>query len=78
MIVDSRREPTELDRVMKQWLEQYEIFHRVVATKVDKLSSNQYSRSLKRIENVFGSPIIPYSAATGVGKKQLWQTLERI
>ncbi|MFQ5930147.1 MAG: ribosome biogenesis GTP-binding protein YihA/YsxC [Acidobacteriota bacterium] len=78
MIVDARHEPTQLDLVMKEWLEQYRVPHQVVATKVDKLSSNQLQRSLDRIENIFNRGVIPYSAATGMGKKELWRILERI
>ena len=78
MIVDARHEPTELDRVMKQWLEQFSIPFQVVATKVDKLSSHQLQKSLNRMKNVFNCGVIPYSAATGMGKKELWRILERI
>ena len=78
MIVDTRREPTQLDLLMKHWLEEYEIPHQLIATKVDKLSSRQLPKSLLRIEEVFNCGVIPYSAATGTGRKKLWQTLERI
>ena len=59
MIVDARHEPTKLDRVMKQWLEQFSIPFRVVATKVDKLSSHQLQKSLNRMKNVFNCGVIP-------------------
>ncbi len=78
MIVDVRHKPTALDIVMKTWLERYGVPHQVVATKVDKLSSNQLRKCLPRIENVLNCRLIPYSAATGVGKEQLWRVLERI
>ena len=78
MMVDARREPTDLDRVMQEWLEQFSIPYQVVATKVDKLSSNKLQKSLNQIENVFNCRVLPYSAATGTGKKELWRILERI
>lgn len=78
MIVDARHEPTELDRVMKTWLEQYKVPHQVVATKVDKLSANQLQKCLPRIEKILNCRLVPYSAATGVGKDKLWRVLERI
>ena len=78
MIVDARHEPTELDQVMKQWLDEFSIPHQLVATKVDKLSSNQLEKSLDRIKKVFNCGVIPYSSATGMGKKDLWRILERI
>ena len=78
MIIDARREPTELDLVMKKWLEEFSIPYQVVATKVDKLSSNRLQGSLNRIRDVFNCSVMPYSAATGIGKKELWRMLERI
>ena len=78
MIVDARREPTELDRMMRQWLEEFDVSYQIVATKADKLSSNQLQGSLSRIEKGFSSSVVPYSAATGIGKKDLWRILERI
>jgi GTP-binding protein len=78
MMVDARREPTDLDLVMKEWLEQFSIPYQVVATKVDKLSSNKLRKSLNQIESVFNCSVLPYSAATGMGKKELWRILERI
>ena len=78
MIVDARREPTDLDRVMKQWLEEFDVFYQIVATKADKLSSNQLQGSLSRMKTGFKSSVVPYSSATGLGKKDLWRVLERI
>lgn len=78
MMVDARREPTDLDLVMQEWLEQFSVPYQVVATKVDKLSSNKLQKSLNQIESVFNCSVLPYSAATGMGKKELWRILERI
>lgn len=75
LIVDARHEPTPLDRVMQEWLEAHRIPYRVVATKGDKLSSNQLRRSLRRIEEVLKTDPLPYSAATGMGRKELWQII---
>ena len=78
MIVDARREPTELDLMMKQWLDEFDVPYQIVATKADKLSANQLQGSLSRIEKGFSCRVVPYSAATGIGKKELWRVLERI
>ena len=59
MMVDARREPTDLDRVMQEWLEQFSIPYQVVATKVDKLSSNKLQKSLNQIESVFNCSVLP-------------------
>ncbi|MEE8348347.1 MAG: ribosome biogenesis GTP-binding protein YihA/YsxC [Acidobacteriota bacterium] len=78
MIIDARREPTELDLMMQHWLDEFDVPFQIVATKADKLSANRLQESLKRIERGFGSSVVPYSAATGIGKKELWRVLERI
>ena len=44
------REPTELDLMMKQWLDEFDVPYQIVATKADKLSANQLQGSLSRIE----------------------------
>lgn len=72
-LVDSRHAPTELDLQLNEWLR----FHRknfiVVATKADKLSSNQLQKSVREIERQLPeSKILMYSSVTGKGKDALW------
>ena len=77
LLVDSRHEPSRLDQMMRQWLEEYRIPHAVVATKADKLSSNQIRKSIKRIQEILKvNIVIPYSAVTGRGRKELWRLIE--
>ena len=78
MIIDARREPTAIDLVMKEWLDECGIPHLVVATKADKLSSRQLQKSVIPIQDAFSCRVIPYSAATGMGKQGLWQVFKRI
>jgi len=78
MVVDCRREPSDLDNMMQSQFEHLDIPYQIVATKSDKLSRAQLNRSLEGLEKVFKSNVIPYSAATGMGKKELWHILERI
>ncbi len=78
MIVDVRRKPTAIDLVMKEWLDESEIPYLVVATKSDKLSSQQLHKSVIPIQDAFSCSVIPYSTATGMGKGKLWQVFKRI
>src|SRR3989454_5177067 len=55
LITDSRHEPTELDLLMRGWLEARGKPFIIVATKADKLSSNQLRASLSRASAVLGS-----------------------
>ena len=76
LIVDARHEPSLLDLQMKSWLQHFGLSFLVVNTKVDKLSANERSRSLKRAQQVLTTErIVPYSAVTGEGIKQLWDEI---
>ncbi|HEY2867806.1 MAG TPA: ribosome biogenesis GTP-binding protein YihA/YsxC [Pyrinomonadaceae bacterium] len=68
-LIDARHDPTELDRELNDWL----AFHRkpniVVATKSDKLSSNQLRKNVAEIANELqGSTLIAYSSRLGSGR----------
>ncbi|MCD9187215.1 MAG: ribosome biogenesis GTP-binding protein YihA/YsxC [Pyrinomonadaceae bacterium] len=72
-LVDSRHAPTELDIQLNEWLKFHHKNFIVVATKADKLSSNQLNKTIKEIEKKLpDSKIISYSAVTGKGKDALW------
>ena len=78
VITDSRHEPTELDLRMKQWLEAREKPFIVVATKADKLSSNQLRASLSRASAVLGTnEVVAYSAVTRIGAARIWKEITR-
>lgn len=78
LITDSRHEPTELDLLMKEWLEARGKPFIIVATKADKLSSNQLRASSVRASAVLGSDeFVAYSAVTGSGAARLWKEITR-
>jgi len=76
LITDSRHEPTELDLLMKGWLEARGKPFIIVATKADKLSSNKLRASLSRASAVLGSnELVAYSAVTGSGAARIWKEI---
>ena len=76
-IVDSRHEPSSLDKQLHEWLIFNEKRHIIVATKSDKLSRNQLAKQVKLIESSLpGSVILSYSSETGVGRDRLWGEIE--
>ena len=78
LITDSRHEPTELDLLMKGWLEAREKPFIIVATKADKLSSNQLRASLSRASAVVGSSeLVAYSAVSRSGAARIWKEITR-
>ncbi|HYJ92083.1 MAG TPA: ribosome biogenesis GTP-binding protein YihA/YsxC [Pyrinomonadaceae bacterium] len=77
-LIDARHGPTELDRQLNEWLVFHEKPFIVIATKSDKLSSNQLRKSLVQIEiELRGSRIIPYSSKTGNGRNVSWEAISK-
>lgn len=80
LIVDARREPTEPDRAMVDWLEARETPYVVVSTKVDKLSGNARAKAAKAARAIAGpncvSDPILVSSKTGTGIKDVWRHLD--
>ena len=81
LIVDSRRDATELDLTMKHWLEAKKIEYAVVATKTDKLSASGRARVDRVLLEKFGAstvrerPIL-VSARTDRGLGGLWRNVD--
>ncbi len=72
-LIDSRHNPTELDRQLNEWLHFYRKNHIIVATKSDKLSSNKLQKSLSEIKKILPeSRILTYSSLTGSGRETIW------
>ena len=79
LIVDARHKPTKLDLVMRDFLVHSEVPFQVVATKSDKLSANRRQQSVATAQQTLETEnIIPYSSATGIGKRQLWQIIREV
>lgn len=75
-LIDSRHQPTTLDKQLNEWLFYHGKNHLVVATKADKLSNNKLKTSIEEIEKVLPeSKIIAYSATTGKGREELWREI---
>ena len=77
LITDLRHEPSKLDLLMKEWLSERGMPFVIVATKADKLSSNQLRTNVSRASAVLGkeNPIIAYSAITRSGADRIWKEI---
>lgn len=72
-LLDARHKPTSLDIQLNEWLNHHGKPHIVVATKSDKLSNNELSKSLKTAEKQLdGTKILAYSSQTGRGRDEIW------
>ena len=66
LVVDARRDSTELDGMMRDWLDDREIPYVVAATKADKLSANQRAQIGKRLGAIVGeSSVCPPTSISG-------------
>jgi GTP-binding protein len=79
-ILDIRRDPSEDDLSLRNWLEHYRIPYVYILTKADKLSNNQAIAHQRAIERTLGvsagkKPIL-FSAITQKGKSDIWQFLD--
>jgi GTP-binding protein len=76
-LVDSRHAPSKLDLQLHEWLLFHERPRVVVATKSDKLSSNELTKQMKVLKGeLSGSDVLPYSSQTGKGRDPVWAVIE--
>jgi GTP-binding protein len=69
--------PQKRDAQLLDWLRSVDRYFVVVATKVDRLSGNERTRNLAALRKGLGiDEIVPVSAKTGTGIKELWARIE--
>jgi len=77
-IIDGRIGPTKLDIQLLQWLNQEDVKSVVIATKVDKLSRSAMKRQVDKYTEELNNIVLPFSAVTGNGKKEVWREIENL
>ena len=78
-LVDSNVPPQNRDAQLLDWLRSVDRTFVVVATKVDRLSGNERTRNLAALRKGLGiEAIVPVSAKTGAGIKELWAQIESV
>ncbi|MGA9062259.1 MAG: ribosome biogenesis GTP-binding protein YihA/YsxC [Terracidiphilus sp.] len=76
-LVDANAPAQSSDRQLLAWLRSVDRDFLVVATKVDRLSGNQRTRSLTALKRALElEEILPVSARTGYGVAELWRRIE--
>ncbi|HEY2470330.1 MAG TPA: ribosome biogenesis GTP-binding protein YihA/YsxC [Terracidiphilus sp.] len=76
-LVDSNIPPQQSDGKLVEWLQHVGREFLVVATKTDRLSGNTRTRNLAAIRSAFElEEVLPVSAKTGAGLKELWTRIE--
>ena len=76
-LVDANVPPQASDRQLFDWLRAAGREFLVVATKVDRLSGNERTRNLAALKKGHElDEVLPVSAKTGFGVKELWSRIE--
>ena len=76
-LVDANAPAQASDRQLLDWLRSVGRDFLVVATKVDRLSGNQRTRSIAALKRALElEEILPVSARTGYGVAELWRRIE--
>lgn len=81
VLVDSRHEPSELDKMMIEFLNHYQIPYMLIATKVDKLAKSKIPQNLSKIAKTLGvrrELILPFSSETLFGKDKILDYIETV
>jgi len=78
LLVDARHPGLENDLAAYDWLASLGCPAAVVATKLDKLTRAERPRARLALETAFHGPVVPTSAATGEGLKDLWRLIDRL
>jgi GTP-binding protein len=78
LIVDGRHPGLASDASAHDWLAGLGVPLGVVATKMDKLTRAERSRAQHAFQRAFTAPVLPVSAATGEGLKELWILIARL
>lgn len=77
ILLDARRGWMDKDLELREWLIHQGRPFLVVATKIDKLNQSELHRGLAAIRRVNdGSEPVPFSAITGQGAREIWQTIK--
>jgi GTP-binding protein len=78
MLLDCRREPTDDDLMMIEWLDSRDINYIIALTKADKVNRGPLKSKQLQVATEFHHEVIPFSAVSGLGKKELVHWIEGI
>ncbi len=78
LIVDSKIGITDYDEQMISMAAYFELPTIIIGNKIDKLKKNDINKKIKKINDYFNIPVIPFSAKKGIGKSILWETIQNV
>lgn len=71
LLLDCRRDTSQKDMDLLDWLSNRGLPVLIVVTKTDKINRDKVNRKLKQIKKELGTGAVAFSTVTGVGKKTL-------
>ena len=76
-ILDIRRDVSELDCMLEEWFDAYEVPYLPVCTKADKVPFSKRPARIKQVRKSLVRQVEPvlFSAKTGLGKPDLWKQI---
>lgn len=81
VLLDCRHEPTELDHMMLEFLNSYQIPYSIIVTKVDKIAKSKVPQACAAVAKSLGvrrELIQGFSAENGYGKEKVLAQIEGI
>ncbi len=78
LLLDCRRELTDQDRELLEWLSERQLPVMVAITKSDKLNKDKLNRKVRQFEEELGVGVIPFSIVAGGGRKVLQASLRQL
>jgi GTP-binding protein len=75
LLLDCRREVTNEDLMLAEWLSERKTPVIIALTKSDKLTRGKLSEKARRTADIFGVEVIPFSTVTGIGKNELLKSI---
>lgn len=81
VLLDCRHEPSDLDKMMLEFLNFHQIPYVLVATKVDKIAKSKIPQACTKLAKTLGvrkEIVFPYSSENGFGKERLLEYLDSV
>lgn len=78
LLMDCRREITDEDQQLAQWLADRSLPVLAVVTKADKLNRDKINRKVREVESALGADAIAFSAVSGLGKHELLRSIQNL
>ncbi len=78
LLLDCRREPTEEDLTLTEWLQQRKLPVIIALTKCDKIGRSQLTQKVRATEKQFDVEVVPFSIVSGIGKNEMLKAISNL